>query len=120
MIYLVSLIGYKLSILILYLRLFSVNKIFRYCTWSMIFFVVGYLSANLCTQIFGCMPRSKYWLPDTPGHCMNYIAAGIAYGSMNFVSDLLIFILPHPIVWRLKLSRREKAGVSFIFMSGAM
>ncbi|KAL8654903.1 MAG: hypothetical protein Q9226_003250 [Calogaya cf. arnoldii] len=120
MVYLVSLFGYKFSILILYLRLFSVNKTFRYCVWATMFFVGGYLGANLLTQIFGCSPRSKYWLPDTPGHCINYTKAGLAYGSMNIVSDLVIFILPHPIVWRLQLSRREKIGVSVIFLSGAI
>ena len=120
MVYLVSLIGYKFSILILYLRLFSVNKVFRYCVWATMLFVGGYLGANLLTQIFGCSPRSKYWLPETPGHCINYTKAGLAYGFMNILSDLIIFILPHPIVWRLQLSRREKVGVSVIFLSGAM
>lgn len=120
MVYLISVLGYKLSILILYIRLFAVSKIFRYLTWATMFFVCGYLLANLWTQIFGCSPRSKYWLPDTPGHCINYTKAGLAYGSMNIISDLIIFVLPLPIIWQLKLSRREKAGVSVIFMSGAM
>jgi hypothetical protein len=120
MIYLISLFGYKMSILVLYLRLFAVNKTFRYVTWLVMFFVGGYVFSNLWTQIFGCSPRSKYWIPDTPGHCINYTKAGLAYGSMNVFSDLVIFILPQPIVWRLKLSRKEKAGVSLIFMSGAM
>ncbi|CAF9916029.1 MAG: hypothetical protein HETSPECPRED_002731 [Heterodermia speciosa] len=120
MIYLISLLGYKTSILILYLRLFAVNKTFRYLTWSTIFFVTGYLSANLLTQIFGCSPREKYWLPDTAGHCIDYTKAGLAYGAMNIISDLIIFVLPLPIVWRLGLTRREKAGVSIIFMSGAV
>lgn len=120
MVYLVTLLGYKMSILILYLRLFAVNRTFRYITWSMMFFVCGYLMANLWTQIFGCSPRSKYWEPGTPGHCINYTRAGLAYGSMNIISDLLILILPIPLVWQLKLSRREKVGISVIFMSGTM
>ena len=120
MIYLVTLLGYKMSILILYLRLFAVNKTFRYLTWSMMVFVCGYLIANLLTQIFGCSPRSKYWDPGIQGHCINYTKAGLAYGSMNIISDLLIFILPIPIVWQLKLATKEKIGVSIIFMSGAM
>lgn len=119
-IYLISLLGYKMSILVVYLRLFAVNKRFRYATWLMIFFVCGYLSSNLWTQIFGCSPRAKYWKPEIPGHCINYTKAGLAYGSMNIVSDLFIFILPLPIIWQLKLPIKEKAGVSLIFMSGAM
>ena len=109
-----------MSILILYLRLFAVNRTFRYLTWLTMFFVCGYLFANLWTQIFGCSPRSKYWDPDTPGHCINYTKAGLAYGSMNILSDLLIFTLPLPIIWRLELSRNQKIGVSLIFMSGAV
>lgn len=120
LIYLISLVGYKMSILVLYLRLFSVNRIFRYVTWSMMFFVCGYIFSNFWTQIFGCSPRSKYWNPDTPGHCINYTVAGLVYGSMNIASDLLIFVLPLPTVWRLKLPIKEKVGVSLIFMSGAM
>lgn len=115
-----SLLGYKMSILVLYLRLFAVNKRFRYVTWAMMFFVCGYLLSNFWTQIFGCSPRSKYWLPDTPGHCINYTKAGLAYGSMNVASDLLIFILPLPIVWQLRLPLKERLGVSLIFMSGVM
>lgn len=120
LIYLISLLGYKMSILVLYLRLFSVNKTFKYVTWSMMFFVSGYLFSNFWTQIFGCSPREKYWLPETPGHCINYTKAGLAYGAMNFASDLFIFVLPLPTVWRLNLPVKEKVGVSLIFMSGAM
>lgn len=109
-----------MSILVLYLRLFAVNKTFRYLTWLTMFFVTAYLSSNFWTQLFGCTPRVKYWKPDTPGHCINYTKAGLAYGSMNVVSDLLIFVLPLPIVWRLKLSRKEKVGVTLILMSGMM
>ena len=109
-----------MSILVLYLRLFAVNKPFKYITWLTMFFVFGYLFSNLWTQIFGCTPRAKYWDPDIPGHCINYTKAGLAYGSMNVVSDFIIFVLPLPIVWGLKLTRKEKFGVSLIFMSGVM
>lgn len=120
MIYLICLIGFKMSILMIYLRLFGVSKKFKYFTWVVMFFVCGYLFSNFWTQLFGCSPPSKYWYPNTPGHCMNYTKAGLAYGSMNISSDLFILLLPLPMIWNLKLSRREKIGVSLIFMSGTM
>lgn len=120
MIYLISLLGYKMAILLIYLRIFAVNTTFKHFTLVVMFFVCGYLSSNFLTQIFGCSPPSKYWHPETSGHCINYTKAGLAYGSMNISSDFFIFILPLPMVWRLKLSRIEKIGVSLIFMSGAM
>ncbi|MCJ1468754.1 hypothetical protein MMC07_007384 [Pseudocyphellaria aurata] len=109
-----------MAILLIYLRIFGVNKKFQRCTWVVMFFVCGYLFSNFWTQLLGCSPPSKYWNPDTPGHCINYTKAGFAYGSMNISSDFFIFTLPLPMIWRLKLSRKEKIGISLIFMSGAI
>lgn len=113
--YLGALFGYKFSILLLYLRLFSVNKYFRYCTWAVMTFVFGYLFANFLTQLFGCTPIVEHF-----GHCVLSTRVGLAYGSMNFISDIFIIVLPLPIVWRLQLSRKEKLGVTLIFMSGVI
>ncbi|CAF9923906.1 MAG: hypothetical protein HETSPECPRED_005455 [Heterodermia speciosa] len=119
-IYLLSLLGYKLSILLLYLRLFGVNTRFRYATWAVAFLVSGYVFANLWTQLFGCHPIAKFWQPKLAGHCMTWETATYAYGSLNVISDLFIFVLPLPMVWRLRLSRREKLGVTLVFFGGAM
>lgn len=119
-VYLISLLGYKFAILLLYLRLFAVDKKFRYSTWTVMFFVFGYLFSNLLTQVFGCTPIDKFWKPKTFGHCLVLTKAVYAYGSMNFISDFFIFVLPLPMVWRLKLSRKEKLGVTLVFMSGAI
>lgn len=78
-------------------------------------FVFGYLFANLLTQLFGCAPIVKYF-----GHCVISIEVGLAYGSLNFICDLFIIVLPLPMIWRLQLSRKEKLGVTLIFMSGTM
>ena len=119
-IYLPSLLGYKMSILCLYLRIFNVNRPFRYCTWAVMLITFGYLFSNLWTQIFGCRPIAKNWIPDLPGHCILTPKADYGYGSLNFITDLLIFVLPLPIVWRLQLSSRDKLGVSVILIIGSM
>lgn len=118
-IYLATLFGYKFTILLLYLRLFNVNDRFRYTTYAVMFFVFGYLFSNLLTQIFGCIPIELSWRA-VPGHCIDRPKAGLAYGSMNFISDLFIFVLPMPMVWRLRLSRKGKLGVTLVFMGGGM
>lgn len=51
--------------------------------------------------------------------CIEYKTV-LTYGSMNFISDVIIFILPLPMVWRLQLSRESKIGVTFVFMGGFM
>ncbi|KAF6240495.1 hypothetical protein HO173_001163 [Letharia columbiana] len=119
-VYLITLLGYKFSILLLYLRIFGVDKNFRYSTWVVMFFVFGYLFSNTLTQVFGCTPIDKNWKPKTPGHCILMTKADFAYGSMNLISDLFIFVLPLPMVWRLQLSWKGKLGVTLILMGGAI
>ena len=118
--YLPSLLGYKMSILCLYVRIFDVDRRFRHATWAVMFVTAGYLFCNFWTQIFGCRPIAKYWKPDLPGHCIRTLEADYGYGSLNFITDLIIFILPLPMVWRLQLSRRDKMGISVIFMMGSV
>ena len=116
--YLLSIYGYRLALLLMYIRLFGVSKPFTYATWAVMAFVTGYLSSNLLTLLFGCTPIQKYWKPELPGHCIVLNKADYAYGSMNVGSDLLMFLLPLPMVWQLNLSRKEKFGLFLIFMSG--
>ncbi|MCJ1412214.1 hypothetical protein MMC19_006307 [Ptychographa xylographoides] len=118
--YVFSLLGYKLAILFLYLRLFSIDNKFRYAAWAVIFFVSTYLICNFITQVAGCSPIAKFWLPSIPGYCYNAIKADVAFGSMNWISDLIILALPMPIIWSMHLSRKDKIGVTLVFMSGAI
>ena len=119
-IYLFALFLYKTTILLLYLRLFGINKSFNRTTLTVLIFVFTYLLSNLLTLTFGCVPIAKYWKPTLPGHCVSESNAGVAYGSMNVVSDVVIFVLPLPMVWRLQLSRESKLGVTLVFMGGVM
>ena len=118
--YLLSICGYRLALLLMYLRLFGVSKPFRWATYVVMVFVTGYLFSNLLTLIFGCTPINKYWKPDEPGHCIVLNKADYAYGSMNVASDVLLFLLPLPMVWQLQLTRKEKFGLVLIFMSGVL
>ncbi|MCJ1282526.1 hypothetical protein MMC26_001849 [Xylographa opegraphella] len=119
-IYVFCVLGYKLVILFLYLRLFSIDGRLRYATYAVMFWVVGYLLCNFITQVAGCTPISKFWSPATPGHCYDFFKADLVFGSMNWITDLVIFALPWPIVWNMQLSRRERIGVYLVFMSGAV
>lgn len=81
-------------------------------------FNASYLLSNMILQIFSCMPIEKYYQKDLPGSCVSLIPPDIAWGAMSMASDLTIAILPIPIVWRLKLTYREKSLVSMVFLSG--
>ncbi|KAL9121005.1 MAG: hypothetical protein Q9187_002439 [Circinaria calcarea] len=107
-----------MAILLLYLRLFHIDRKFKYATWAVMFFVFAYLFSNFLILFLGCAPISKNWTPGSPGHCIDLKKSAKVYASMNVISDFFIFVLPLPSVWRLKLTRKEKIGVSLVFMSG--
>ena len=118
--YILSLLGYKMAILLLYLRIYRINKPFRYATFATMFIIFGYLFSNFWTQLFGCHPFDKEFNKKLPGHCIDQIKSDYAYGSLNFITDLILFVLPLPMIWKLQLDIREKIGISLIFMVGSL
>ena len=116
--YCLTLIGYKLAILMTYHRIFSVSRRFRYACWTVMFFVVAYLVCNMITEVTGCHPLKKFWNKKTHGECVNFIALDITYGVFNVLTDFAIALLPLRPVWRLQMDRKEKIGLSLIFLTG--
>ena len=112
----------KLSLLMLYLRVFSPNKLTR----SLIYLgVASTLAFYLATSVtFGvlCIPRpSETWLEaDFSTRCRHSIVMTYIQGIFNVVSDFYILVLPMPVVWNLQMPLRRKVGVSVIFMTGLL
>jgi len=116
--YALALLGYKTAILLLYIRLFKVNKNFvRFC-YVVMAINAAYLLSNIILQIFSCTPVPKFYDKSLPGHCVSLKIPDILWGAMSMLSDFAIAWLPIPIVWRLKLSRQDKILVSLVFLSG--
>ena len=118
--YALSLMGYKVAILLLYLRIYKVDRYFRWACYATLFIVVGYLFSNVITQFLGCNPPQKSWMTKLPGHCIDGVMADYGYGSLHFITDLIIFILPIPMIWKTQLRTKEKIGIMIIFMFGSL
>ena len=113
--------GIKSSILCMYLRLFSVNKAFARAVYAFLVVVVGWGIATLLSTIFQCTPISAAWDPSiTNGHCLVYPSWFIGTSIPSILIDFGILILPIPMIWRLKLSTEKKAGLTSIFLLGAL
>lgn len=97
----------KLSLLLLYHRLFNVATDIRYG----VYFGIG---INLIISIvisFGYifMPKMR-----------DKMNMAYTIGVVNVVSDLYLIILPTFAVSRLQLSLKKKVGVMAIFMTGSL
>ena len=81
-------------------------------SWAIMTILIGLLI---------CRPLSMNWNPLTPGgKCGNQTAAFAAVGVVDLLTDLLILVLPLPMVVRLQVSRANKIGLVAIFGAGVL
>ncbi|KAL2268980.1 hypothetical protein VTJ83DRAFT_3826 [Remersonia thermophila] len=107
----------KISILLMYYRLFS-NTVLR----PIIFVGLGFLGSWAVTLSIllpmVCMPVHKFWEPDAPGVCLNQLAIWYVMAGINVFTDFSLLIMPMPLIKSLNLPARQKALLFAIFTLG--
>ncbi|KAI4934506.1 hypothetical protein J4E85_002363 [Alternaria conjuncta] len=110
----------KLSFLCLYLNL-SPARSFRAGVYFTIFVVVGSCVGIVISLLAACEPFAKNIdVTVTEGQCLNKAALYIATGVLNIITDIMVIILPIPMVLRLHMSKERKIMVMGIFGVGSM
>lgn len=112
----------KLSILLLYFRVFIPNK--RNWTYWYIHVVLwtdaAFYFANMVVASAMCIPRERIWNHDVPGHCVNIDAIILFNSFFNAVSDASMVVPPLANVWKLQMKTSRKVGLSAIFATGIL
>ncbi|PYH77223.1 putative ribosomal protein L36e [Aspergillus uvarum CBS 121591] len=110
----------KLSILLLYLRLFapSTRNTPFWLIQTLIWMNFLFYFADTIVKICECKPRSKIWDQDIPGQCININIPILVTSIVNVVSDFLMLLLPIVCVWRLQMTWWKKMGLSAVFAAG--
>ena len=121
--YVACVLGTKVSILLLYLRVFpeTISKWFRVACISLIGLSVLMLIAVDLTVLFQCNPINFAWLRwdgEHTGSCINTAAQITATAAINVFLDLLVFFLPIPRLVTLNISTRKKISVCLTFLVG--
>ncbi|KAB2099104.1 hypothetical protein AG0111_0g12692 [Alternaria gaisen] len=110
----------KLSLLFFYLRLSHIQW-FRLCVYASTFVVVGYNIALVFPLIFACTPFRRNWdVTITEGSCIDRTPLYMATAVLNMATDILLLILPIPMVVKLQMPRAQKAGLICIFGVGSL
>ena len=117
----------KLSLLLLYLKIFRSCDNLRYCVYfSMSFLSLFYCGTFIAYAVF-TIPRSEQGaelVARSPTGDMQYLslnsALNIVQGVVGFASDFFILCLPIPVVWKMQLPWSKKIGVLAIFMTGLL
>lgn len=112
----------KVSLLLLYLRIFGLKKRVRYTIYFGLVFAFCLYWVNVPLSIYSCSPRlDEEWdIQDLGSRCNKSRLFGLFQGSLNVVLDLFIFILPIPVVMGLQMNARKRLAVLIVFLTGVL
>ncbi|MCJ1411520.1 hypothetical protein MMC19_005610 [Ptychographa xylographoides] len=108
----------KISILLLYFRLFQVHGAIKWIVWSSIIYVALYTIVGDLVTIFACKPLNTLWDGLQYGKCLNTSAVGIALATLQISADVIILAIPVPIVLGLQAPLKQRLAVMSIFGAG--
>ncbi|EAT87840.1 hypothetical protein HBI56_117970 [Parastagonospora nodorum] len=117
--YVLGFIFVKLSILMQYRRIFSVNEaripIYIVMAISVITGIIAFF-----TFAFECKPVDAFWnVTKRPtARCLDENAIRYGNSSTNAITDIMIAALPIRGIWRLQIVRRQKIALIFVLTLG--
>ena len=110
----------KTTILLLYIRIFGINRKTRWMIRSLIIILFAYYLASIGAKAAICIPLPKLWDPELDGHCINNTLFFLTDCAVSIVSDFIILILPIPLVWALQMPTRRKIEITTVFAMGLL
>lgn len=110
----------KASILFFYIRLFGINRGFRYCCYVVLVSLACWAIALFFSTLFMCgVPISNAWEINARNRqCINQTPFFLSSTALDAFFDLIILCLPLRPVWKLKLSTRKKWAISGALVLG--
>ncbi|OOO13160.1 hypothetical protein OAory_01009090 [Aspergillus oryzae] len=110
----------KMSILLLYLRIFPII-LFRRFDFLCIAFLTISLLVTTPMVIWQCKPFRAAWdyNIDNP-RCLKIATIAYANASINIITEVSILILPLPVLRTLHVSRRKKIALISVFSVGVI
>ncbi|KAI0166889.1 hypothetical protein GGR52DRAFT_556032 [Hypoxylon sp. FL1284] len=107
----------KISMLALYLKLAS-QAWFRFMCYSCIALIACYSLTAALVESLACRPLQGIVDESLNAECYDSYPAYIALSSLNIGMDVIILLLPIPLVHRMKLPKRQNVSVVVLFATG--
>lgn len=110
----------KASILVMYGQIFHNIKPFRYAVYIMLGLVTSAAIACFFDNLFICYPVTALIEPYYMNKCIDQAAVFLSTLVINLIFDILILLMPIPVVLGLQLPTRGKIQVLGMFLLGAI
>jgi len=109
----------KASIVTQYLRLFHEQTMRRLChmTYVLLFLATAW---GVLGGTFVCTPVQKFWDLNVEGSCWSASAYWVSAAAGSVAMDFWVWMLPMPVIGKLRLGRRQMWGVVAVFALGGI
>jgi hypothetical protein len=82
--------------------------------------IVAYSLALIFALVFACTPIKAAWDVTIPAsRCINRPAVYVLLAVLNIATDVMLLIIPIPMVWKLQMPLVQKIGVVIVFIIGS-
>ncbi|KAL4879599.1 hypothetical protein BJY04DRAFT_219940 [Aspergillus karnatakaensis] len=107
----------KISVVLLYMRLFPTRTYRIVLTILLILIVCTGLWMVIGTLLV-CIPVQGFWDRTIPHHCISRGVVWYLNSALQIAGDLVLVVLPMPQLLRLQIPLRQKICLMFIFALG--
>lgn len=120
-IYMVGIAVLKFSVILLYQRIFGVNRKFKIVSWCLAIFIFCYTIVGIFIWVFQYTPVEGAWNPyiKSVDH-FDLSALPTVLAALNVASDILTVTLPMPLIWRLQMPTKQKVQLVLLFLLGGL
>ncbi len=80
---------------------------------------VAYIITIILETLLICRPFAYFWDKSIHGTCGNQVVTYLTAGIFNLFIDVIIVVLPMPMLWGLQLPWARKFALTGIFGIGA-
>ena len=110
----------KISIVLLYRRIFTdVYRSFVIATNAVMIATAALGVAAIFADVFECNPPHLIYTGPTPDKCVNVPLVLCTLTTINATLNLIILILPMPVIWKLGLGKPKKIALCAMFALGS-
>jgi hypothetical protein len=110
----------KLAVLTLYHRLFP-QRTAKITVYLLAGVLIAGTVANTIVSLAACKPFKANYDTTVPGHkCIDKEAFFVWTSLPNIITDVIMLVLPLPIVWGLNNTKRIKVALTFTFIVGSL
>jgi len=81
--------------------------------------VIAFGLFTVFTQIFKCIPLQKNWMPTTSSRCLPENLS-YYYAAVNIATDVVVCVLPLPLLKTLRLPKKQKRVLLAVFALGGL